>query len=75
MVVNGVLQASGDQDTEDTELMAIYTKANQGAEKVEERSIMGASFHCSATFLFYSLLHIVKKLIHTLSFCYYEFNS
>lgn len=26
--------ASGDQDTENTELMAIYTKDNQGAEKV-----------------------------------------
>lgn len=26
--------ASGDQDTENTELMAIYTKENQRAEKV-----------------------------------------
>uniref|UniRef100_UPI003AAA7E91 solute carrier family 23 member 2 isoform X2 n=1 Tax=Centroberyx gerrardi TaxID=166262 RepID=UPI003AAA7E91 len=32
VVVNGVGQAS-DQDTEDTELMAIYAKDNQGAEK------------------------------------------
>ena len=34
VVVNGVGSASGDQDTEDTELMAIYTKENQKAEKV-----------------------------------------
>ncbi|KAK5870977.1 hypothetical protein PBY51_003881 [Eleginops maclovinus] len=33
VVVNGVGGASGDQDTENTELMAIYTKDNQGAEK------------------------------------------
>ncbi|XP_019120047.2 solute carrier family 23 member 2 isoform X2 [Larimichthys crocea] len=33
VVVNGVGGASGDQDTENTELMAIYTKENQGAEK------------------------------------------
>ncbi|CAG5924490.1 unnamed protein product, partial [Menidia menidia] len=33
VVVNGVSSASGDQDTENTELMAIYTKENQGAEK------------------------------------------
>lgn len=40
MVVNGVGGASGDQDTENTELMAIYTKENQRAEKVsqEEKS-------------------------------------
>ena len=29
-------QPSSDQDTEDTELMAIYTKENQGAEKVPQ---------------------------------------
>uniref|UniRef100_A0A671U638 Solute carrier family 23 member 2 n=1 Tax=Sparus aurata TaxID=8175 RepID=A0A671U638_SPAAU len=33
VVVNGVGAASGDQDTENTELMAIYTKENQRAEK------------------------------------------
>ncbi|KAF6730102.1 Solute carrier family 23 member 2 [Oryzias melastigma] len=33
VVVNGVGGASGDQDTENTELMSIYTKDNQGAEK------------------------------------------
>ncbi|KAF3851272.1 hypothetical protein F7725_013044 [Dissostichus mawsoni] len=33
VVVNGVGGASGDQDTENTELMAIYTKDNHGAEK------------------------------------------
>ncbi|XP_046871332.1 solute carrier family 23 member 2 isoform X1 [Hypomesus transpacificus] len=33
VVINGVAQPSSDQDTEDTELMAIYTKENQGAEK------------------------------------------
>ncbi|CAL8345467.1 unnamed protein product [Lota lota] len=33
MVVNGVSQTNGDQDTEDTELMAVYTKENQGGEK------------------------------------------
>uniref|UniRef100_A0A7N6B0Q7 Solute carrier family 23 member 2 n=1 Tax=Anabas testudineus TaxID=64144 RepID=A0A7N6B0Q7_ANATE len=33
VVVNGLGGASGDQDTENTELMAIYTKENQGAEK------------------------------------------
>lgn len=34
MVVNGVGGASGDQDTENTELMAIYTKDIQREEKV-----------------------------------------
>lgn len=33
-MVNGLGSASADQDTENTELMAIYTKDNQGAEKV-----------------------------------------
>uniref|UniRef100_A0A665SXM8 Solute carrier family 23 member 2 n=1 Tax=Echeneis naucrates TaxID=173247 RepID=A0A665SXM8_ECHNA len=33
VVVNGVGGASGDQDTENTELMAIYTKDSQRAEK------------------------------------------
>ncbi|XP_038836763.1 solute carrier family 23 member 2-like isoform X1 [Salvelinus fontinalis] len=33
VVVNGVGQAAGEQDTEDTELMAVYTKENQGGEK------------------------------------------
>uniref|UniRef100_A0A8C7YB33 Solute carrier family 23 member 2 n=1 Tax=Oryzias sinensis TaxID=183150 RepID=A0A8C7YB33_9TELE len=33
VVVNGVGGASGDQDTENTELMSIYTKDNQGTEK------------------------------------------
>ncbi|CAL8249185.1 unnamed protein product [Merluccius merluccius] len=33
VVVNGVGQANGDQDTEDTELMAVYAKENQGGEK------------------------------------------
>ncbi|XP_027888681.1 solute carrier family 23 member 2 isoform X1 [Xiphophorus couchianus] len=33
VVVNGVGGATGDQDTENTELMAIYTKDNQAAEK------------------------------------------
>ncbi|KAA8592680.1 hypothetical protein FQN60_018135 [Etheostoma spectabile] len=33
VIVNGLGGASGDQDTENTELMAIYTKDNQGAEK------------------------------------------
>lgn len=32
--VNGVGGANVDQDTENTELMAIYTKDNQGVEKV-----------------------------------------
>lgn len=36
MVVNGVGQAAGEQDTEDTELMAVYTKENQGGEKVQD---------------------------------------
>ncbi|XP_056275404.1 solute carrier family 23 member 2 isoform X2 [Pseudoliparis swirei] len=33
VVVNGVGGANGDQDTENTELMAIYDKENPGAEK------------------------------------------
>ncbi|KAJ8396930.1 hypothetical protein AAFF_G00012530 [Aldrovandia affinis] len=33
VVVNGMGQAPADQDTEDTELMAIYTKEREGAEK------------------------------------------
>lgn len=35
VVVNGVGGASGDQDTENTELMAIYTK-DKGADKVTQ---------------------------------------
>lgn len=34
VLVNGASGASGDQDTENTELMAIYTKDIQNAEKV-----------------------------------------
>ncbi|XP_038558382.1 solute carrier family 23 member 2 isoform X3 [Micropterus salmoides] len=33
VVINGVSSGSGDHDTENTELMAIYTKDNQRAEK------------------------------------------
>ncbi|XP_064153583.1 solute carrier family 23 member 2 [Anguilla rostrata] len=33
VVVNGVSQAAADQDAEDTELMAIYTKEKDGGEK------------------------------------------
>ncbi|XP_059910456.1 solute carrier family 23 member 2-like [Gadus macrocephalus] len=33
VVVNGVSQTNGEQDTEDTELMAVYAKENQGGEK------------------------------------------
>lgn len=33
VVVNGVSQTNGEQDTEDTELMAIYTKENQATDK------------------------------------------
>ncbi|KAG7480770.1 hypothetical protein MATL_G00059800, partial [Megalops atlanticus] len=33
VVLNGVSQAAADQDTENTELMAIYIKENEGAEK------------------------------------------
>lgn len=39
VVVNGVGGASGDQDTENTELMAIYTKDIQGAEKVSRENL------------------------------------
>lgn len=56
VVVNGVGGASGDQDTENTELMAIYTKENQGAEKVKKlekkrRSVTQSSmyFTCLAS--------------------------
>lgn len=35
VVVNGLGGAGGDQDTENTELMAIYTRENQSADKVE----------------------------------------
>lgn len=45
MVVNGVGGASGDQDTENTELMAIYTKENQGAEKVTQEGKNGEMKH------------------------------
>ncbi|MGH0130830.1 UNVERIFIED_CONTAM: hypothetical protein FKN15_026807 [Acipenser sinensis] len=34
VVVNGGAQSNGDQDTEDTELMAIYSKENGTTEKV-----------------------------------------
>lgn len=37
VVVNGLGGAGGDQDTENTELMAIYTRENQSADKVEDR--------------------------------------
>lgn len=36
VVVNGLGGAGGDQDTENTELMAIYTRENQSADKVEK---------------------------------------
>lgn len=47
MVVNGVGGASGDQDTENTELMAVYlyTKENQGAEKVTQEGKNGEMKH------------------------------
>ena len=37
VVGNGEAQSSPDQDTEDTELMAIYAKESQEAEKVRGR--------------------------------------
>lgn len=33
-VVNGVVQTPGDQDAEDTQLMAIYAKDSQTEDKV-----------------------------------------
>lgn len=38
VVINGVGSANGDQDTENTELMAVYTKENQITEKVKCRT-------------------------------------
>lgn len=38
VVVNGLGGAGGDQDTENTELMAIYSRENQSADKVENWS-------------------------------------
>lgn len=38
VVVNGLGGTGGDQDTENTELMAIYTRENQSADKVENCS-------------------------------------
>lgn len=40
VVVNGVAAAPGDQDTEDTELMAIYTKERQVADKVSYKLVL-----------------------------------
>lgn len=37
VVVNGLGGAGGEQDTENTELMAIYTRENQSADKVEKK--------------------------------------
>lgn len=41
VVINGGATSSGDQDTEDTELMAIYTTENGIAEKVRGASLLG----------------------------------
>lgn len=40
-MINGGATSSGDQDTEDTELMAIYTTENGIAEKVCGGSLLG----------------------------------
>jgi len=40
-VINGGATSSGDQDTEDTELMAIYTTENGIAEKVRRGFLLG----------------------------------
>lgn len=39
-MINGGATSSGDQDTEDTELMAIYTTENGIAEKVRGASLL-----------------------------------
>lgn len=41
-VVNGVVQTPGDQDTEDTELMAIYAKDSQTEDKVSSHIHLSA---------------------------------
>lgn len=41
VVINGGATSSGDQDTEDTELMAIYTTENGIAEKVCSGFLLG----------------------------------
>lgn len=46
VVVNGVSSATGDQDTENTELMAIYTKENQRAEKVSREEKREPQLSC-----------------------------
>lgn len=63
-MVNGVGGASGDQDTENTELMAIYTKENQGAEKVSHvEEWMNKVNKVLLHWLLYSLFYI------RISFC------
>lgn len=42
-MINGGATSSGDQDTEDTELMAIYTTENGIAEKVRGPSLPGGN--------------------------------
>lgn len=50
-MVNGVGGATGDQDTENTELMAIYTKDNQAAEKVTENENMEVKYNLISNFV------------------------
>lgn len=46
VVINGGATSSGDQDTEDTELMAIYTTENGIAEKVRGGSFQLRGHSC-----------------------------
>ncbi|XP_048099951.1 solute carrier family 23 member 2 isoform X2 [Alosa alosa] len=43
VVVNGVSQANGEQDTEDTELMAIYTKEDKATDKCSMSDTMDSA--------------------------------
>ncbi|KAJ8380020.1 hypothetical protein SKAU_G00007980 [Synaphobranchus kaupii] len=43
VVVNGVSQAAAEQDTEDTELMAIYTVEKEGADKISLSETMDST--------------------------------
>lgn len=56
VVINGGATSSGDQDTEDTELMAIYTTENGIAEKVRSALLLGENSVLLSQFSYLSTL-------------------
>lgn len=68
-MVNGLGGASGDQDTENTELMAIYSNDNQGAEKVTQEKTWRSETQTSYVLLVIKSASLLsnKPLLSTLT--------